>query len=759
MTAHPRDGFVEKAGRLGLRQKAIGAMAATLALIMLAVGFIVYQQVLGQLKSSLEALGKELIKNVRSESLFDLLYEQKEKEDKRLAKLIRESEDVIYVMVVRPATGDKVQGLPFDVFSAAFSQPGKPLAMGELISRHMSAPERIIEHEDFIGLTERIQVGGEEEMTGESEGPEKPAVDGGQAATEAEGEEEEEEALLHEGVEPAGTEKKPTPAVEKGGTWGYVLLGLGTAKIQAQKTRLLQTLSLVLVVALLAFTVFLYWASTRIYNRLLEMSTVAAGISQGDLTKTVTEARGDEIGLLSGALNRIAANLNNMMGKIAGVTDGLSGAMDRIIASTEEIAQGAEYQVAAVDDTSSSMAEMVTSLKGVAENVEVLATAAEESSSSILEMAAANDEVADNINSLASSVDQTTASMEEMTQSIKEVAKNVEDLSATTEQTSSSMREIDVSIRQVESNANQTATLSEEVHRDAEQGTEAVKKTIEGISNISDSTGLAFSAMEELGRKVQAIGQILTVIDDVAEQTNLLALNAAIIAAQAGEHGKGFAVVADEIKDLAERTATSTSEISDLIGAVQSETRRVLSAMERSRQAVEQGVGLSREAEKALREILASATKSTQMVREIARATVEQARGSKVVTDAITRIADNVQQIASATSQQAKGSEQIMSSAERMRVITQHVHGSSQEQARGSKQIASAIESISEMVHHLNKAQKEQTRGAEQVMHAIERIKEVAESHSQSMGNMKKVVDQVAELSESLRQEMARFKL
>jgi methyl-accepting chemotaxis protein len=756
-------------GRLGLRGKAIGTMAAALLAIMLAVGLTVYFQVVGQLKASLEALGKELAKNVTSESMFDLVYEQKDNEVKRLRKIIAESEEVVYAIVLKQAKRGEtgVAGRPFVVFAAEFREQGKPLDIESLVDIHMSNPEKIAERNDFIGVTEKV-------TPGKSMASEEEPKEGAPQDTEDSAEDEFESGAMMFG-EPAAEKAKPPTAedgdkktnpievLEKspGGEklWGYVLLGLSTSKIQAQQNKLFWTLTIALFIAVVAFTGFIFWASTKIYRRLLLMMEIAKKISEGDLSETIEEETSDEIGMLANALNRISNNLNDMFRKIAKVTIGLGEAMERITAATEEVVQGAEYQVASVDETSSSISEMVISLKGVAENVEILASSAEESSSSIMEMAATNDEVADNISSLASSVEQTTTSIEQMTQAIKDVAKSVEDLSTTTEQTSTSMREMDVSIGQVENNANDTAGLSEEVRRDAERGSEAVKQTIQGITRISESTRTAFGAMEALGRKVQAIGQVLTVIDDVAEQTNLLALNAAIIAAQAGEHGKGFAVVADEIKDLAERTATSTNEISELILAVQSETKSVINSMERGRTSVDEGVGLSGEAEKALLKILESSTKSTQMVREIARATVEQARGSKVVTDAIGRIAETVQQIAAATGQQAKGSEQIMNSAEQMKVITQHVHSSSQEQARGSKQITGAIENISEMVHHLNRAQKEQTKGSEQVMHAVEKIKEVAEHHSDSMTNMKKIVDLVAEQAETLRSEMSRFKL
>ena len=390
------------------------------------------------------------------------------------------------------------------------------------------------------------------------------------------------------------------------------------------------------------------------------------------------------------------------------------------------LTEGVATQIEASEQAARVVKEMTSSLQEIGQHVEVLAASAEESSSSILEMTATNDEVADNIGELASSVRETVASIEEMAFSIKEVAKNVDALSLTAEETSSSMNEMDVSIDQVQSNANETARLSEEVAQDAERGAESILKTIGEIYRIKESSQEAVAVISNLGSRIDAIGQILNVIDEVAEQTNLLALNAAIIAAQAGEHGKGFAVVADEIKDLAERAGASTKEIADLIKTIQAESRNAIQAVERGAQNVDRGVEVSNEAERALKKILESSQKSTNMVRAIARATVEQAKGSKQVTDAIGRIAETVQQIAAATAQQARGSELIMKSGEKMRAISQQVERSSQEQARGGRQITQSIENISNMVNQLNASQRQQTRGSEQALVAASKIEECA---------------------------------
>ncbi len=416
--------------------------------------------------------------------------------------------------------------------------------------------------------------------------------------------------------------------------------------------------------------------------------------------------------------------------------DQLSELSREMTVALETLASSAESQQQLGEQASRHTRELVGAMSGVAEQAEALAGSAEEGSSAILQMTATNDQMAENIGELGASVRESVASIEEMTFSIKEVAKNVDALSLTAEETSSSMNEMDVSIDQVQSNANETARLSEEVARDAEMGAEAILKTIGEIYRIKESSQEAVSVISNLGSRIDAIGQILNVIDDVAEQTNLLALNAAIIAAQAGEHGKGFAVVADEIKDLAERAGASTKEIADLIKTIQSESRNAIQAVERGAQNVDRGVQVSNDAERALKKILESSQKSTNMVRAIARATVEQAKGSKQVTDSIGRIAETVQQIAAATAEQARGSELIMTSGEKMRTIAQQVERSSQEQSRGGRQITQAIERISTMVQQLNDAQKQRKEDTERALLATEELVSSARRQATSLSRL-----------------------
>nr|WP_139184427.1 methyl-accepting chemotaxis protein [Sediminibacillus albus] len=59
-------------------------------------------------------------------------------------------------------------------------------------------------------------------------------------------------------------------------------------------------------------------------------------------------------------------------------------------------------------------------------------------------------------------------------------------------------------------------------------------------------------------------------------------------AARAGEHGKGFAVVADEVRKLAEQVSASVSEITGIVGKVQSESNGVAESLTKGYNQVEE---------------------------------------------------------------------------------------------------------------------------------------------------------------------------
>lgn len=412
-------------------------------------------------------------------------------------------------------------------------------------------------------------------------------------------------------------------------------------------------------------------------------------------------------------------------GEVKQAATDLRGFFEEMGYSLSNLSELLTNQSAALGELNSNEESNRQFFQTVSESVEHLGQRSEDSASSIIEMVTINNEVRENIHNLSLSLQETTSAIEEMTFSSKEVANNIEELSTAAEDTAAAMNQMDMAINQVETNANETSKLSETVTSDAEIGVNAIKQTIQGIDRIKESSRVAADVIGNLGQKINEIGIILNVIDDVAEQTNLLALNAAIIAAQAGEHGRGFAVVADEIKALAERTGGAIREIADLIKSIQQESRNAISVMSRGVEDVEDGVRLGHNAEDALRNIVDSAKRSTLMIQNIAQATVEQARGSKQTNNAISRIAEQVQQIALATQEQAKGADHIMSMAERIKAITQHVERSADEQKRGGLAVTQSIEAIRELVEGLQTGHGTQVSGFDQAGQAAVNMAEV----------------------------------
>ena len=536
--------------------------------------------------------------------------------------------------------------------------------------------------------------------------------------------------------------------------WAFV--GLEIPDIGPQGVKAIETVRNNILIAFGAATVLaVFLLNSRMQTgtaRPMGLDAFLTRLGNGDFRDALRVAK--QHTLLTRTEERLIEELANRAEEVKEASYRQMKLLENSAMLTTTLNEALTQQMTNIEDITVSAARTIKSRESVDGSIDGLSHSSEEGSTSVLEMVAINNEVRENIHNLVLSVQETTTAIEEMTFSSKEVARNIEELSTAAEETAASMNQMDVSISQVESNANETSKLSDTVTRDAETGVAAINHTIRGIDKIKESSRVAAEVISNLGQKINEIGNILNVIDDVAEQTNLLALNAAIIAAQAGEHGRGFAVVADEIKALAERTGASTKEIAGLIKTIQDESRNAVSVMARGVEDVEDGVRLGHNAEDALRKIVESAKRSTLMIQAIAQATVEQAKGSKQVTNAISRIAETVQQIAYASAEQAKGSEHIMQSAEQMKIITQQVERSAEEQNKGGRQVTQSIETIREITERLTEVQRVQTddgeiinRASTQVTETTQRCLETGRKLERLMGEAAQSFDEQATLS------------
>lgn len=486
-----------------------------------------------------------------------------------------------------------------------------------------------------------------------------------------------------------GTDGKPV---------GALRIGIKASSVNAQIYKLIFWALGVSALCFLIAVILVYVSVSKFITKpIMHMKRAAEQIASGDLTIKVEMTGNDEIAVLGGAINRMAANLKDMLTKVRSVTNSVLSVTGNIVLSSGKVLSGASMQHKTVEKTAGFIEEIDNSISSVAMSAESLSDSAEKASSSVFEMTNSIQKVAESANIFSVSASDAASSIEEMIASIKEISDSIDFLSASSEETASSLSEINTAVKEVEGSAVESVKLAEHVTAEAsEKGAGAVGSAVKGMEDIKISVGALAEVINRLGKRSEEIDQILNVIAEVAEQTSLLALNAAILAAQAGEHGKSFAVVADEIKALAGKTAASTKEIAALVESVQRETMASVEMAEKGIQSVEAGVRLGREVNLALKSILDSSYTATEKAKLIQNATTEEAYVIKSITEAITGMNEQIEHISKATKEQNKGSGLIMESVEKIKELSQHVKIATGEQSIGSRDIAETIGNVSE---------------------------------------------------------------
>jgi methyl-accepting chemotaxis protein len=233
-------------------------------------------------------------------------------------------------------------------------------------------------------------------------------------------------------------------------------------------------------------------------------------------------------------------------------------------------------------------------------------------------------------------------------------------------ETGATVAQLRETFTQTSERAQAVIDLAKKSEESSSSGRTAVQESVAAMEQLRDQVFSISKTILGLVERTTQIGSIIDAVNDLAEQSNVLALNAAIEAAKAGEHGRGFAVVAREVRNLAERSKDSTSQVRSILNDIEKATREAMGAIDEGTRKAQVSMELATRAGQSIAVLNGAIDESSGAAKQIAASLRQQSVGVEQIWEAMREIdravktnVEGIQQLEDASRNMKSVSEQV----------------------------------------------------------------------------------------------------
>jgi methyl-accepting chemotaxis protein len=494
-------------------------------------------------------------------------------------------------------------------------------------------------------------------------------------------------------------------------------------------------------------------------NPIRSMVRPAKRIAEGDLSRIIIDLPDDETGLLAQAIsemtNSVKGNLKSMI-EVAQSAEVINEHLDNVIEQVSEQTGIIDSFIGEIQEFfgnfDASYAKLVEEMIDLDSKSKHLFD--DFSQSQNFESMFSSYEQA-----LSGSIEEAIVALIDVAGSVTHVSGAIGDLADFGDELQKEVSEITERLSGLTDDLSTIFGSTETLIDSSEKAGTSLGETISQIDRVSEEVTNTEKAVKDQEERIGQVDNIIEIIEMVSNQTKLLSLNASIIAAAGGDTGKNFNVVADEIKDLAERTGTSTSEIYDLFETIKDSGVKILGNIETSIKRIALSKNLSREAQDTVTDIITRATASREeivSVRNLAKKQKDEITG---LDGDMGQLSDILDVLNRSIRDDQSSIDNMIDSVQRMRESARNLSDTWNVEQKEREQMRRMFNEIFGLLDNIRGLTDMQKKERQTLKISLEQITEVGNLNYRYTVDLKKGFTRVRGKTLDLLKEIERFRL